>query len=210
LCRIRDAAIRVNASVSIAYNRRFYQVVASVREMIAEDGGALTLYVEFGENPEKLAASSRSAAVLSRTIYNHSSHVIDLAWFLAGEPEEFPAWHGGSLPWHHTAIFAGSGRTCGGALFTYRANWLVPGSWRIELQTVRRQFVFAPIERPVWKEISDLEFRPVDAEPESFKAGVEPMLAAFLDGAEADSLCGVDEQIRRAAFYNRIGGYEDF
>jgi len=208
LHRISAAARGAGASVSIAYNRRFYGVVRRVREMIAEDGGAQIFHIEFGENPQKLATSSRSPEVLARTIYNHCSHVLDLGWFLSGEPVELTALQAGTLPWHESGIFAGAGRTNTGALFTYRANWLVPGSWRIELQTARRQFVFAPLERPIWKENSAVEFQSVEAGSDSpFKAGVEAMLAAFLDGKDANSLCRLDEQIKRADFYNRIGGY---
>jgi len=208
LRRMRDAATGAKAEISIAYNRRFYNVVRRVRAMLEEDGGAHVCHIEFGESAEKLAASSRSPEVLARTVYNHCSHVLDLAWFLAGEPSDLAAWHAGSLPWHATAVFAGAGKTASGALFTYRADWLVAGSWRIELQTSRRQIVFAPIERPVWRENPAAEFQPVEAEPEPCKAGLAGMLNAFLAGADAGALCSMDEQIRRAGFYHRIGGYD--
>ena len=111
------------AAVAVAYNRRFHASTQKAIELIAADGGATSLEFDFTEKPT-IGDMPKPAAVKARWFLANSTHVVDLAFFLAGEPASLAAEVAGSLPWHPAgAVFAGAGRTVRGALFSYRADW---------------------------------------------------------------------------------------
>ena len=84
---LAEAARARGAHVQVAYNRRFYASVQRARELIAEDVGVTSYHCEFTEWGHEVVASPISAEVKRHWLLANSSHtVIDLAFYLGGEP----------------------------------------------------------------------------------------------------------------------------
>ena len=178
------AASHAGADVFVAYNRRFYASVAAARAMIAEDGGVSSFHFEFTEFVARVITPDKDPAVLSNWLLGNSSHVLDLAFHLCGEPAEMDGAVTGSLPWHPDgAVFAGHGRTRAGALFTWHADWSSAGRWGLDIRTPRRRLLLQPLETLQVQEKSSLDLHQVALADEldcNYKPGLYRQLAAFL------------------------------
>jgi predicted dehydrogenase len=213
---LAERAQSVGAAVYVAYNRRFYRSVACARALIEEDGGPLAVAFEFSE-VERLVLDDAErrglqADVLSRWGLANSLHVIDLAFFLAGEPDRLSTERVGSLPWHPAgAVYAGSGATERGALFAYHAVWSGAGRWGVELTTKARKLVLRPLETLQQQLRGSFALEDVDvpAEPSGSKPGLHDQLAAFLsaDDAPAEPLCTLEIAAARLVLAQKILGY---
>ncbi len=121
--RVVAAAESHRANIFVAYNRRFHASTQRTRELIDADGGATSVDFEFTER-SSIGEMAKPPEVKARWFLANSTHVVDLAFFLAGEPVRLTAEIAGTLAWHPTgAVFTGSGRTDRNALFSYRADW---------------------------------------------------------------------------------------
>jgi predicted dehydrogenase len=203
-------AARRGAQVYVAYNRRFYASVLAARRLIAEDGGVSSFTFEFTEWSHEIQDLHKAPGVKESWVLANSSHVIDLAFHLGGEPRELHALHGGSLGWHPAgAVFAGCGSTASGALFSYHANWQSAGRWGVEVNTARRRLILRPMEQlqvmmkgSVAITAADL---PEGAIDQHFKPGLYRQVEAFFAGDAG--LCGIAEHVRLASRYAQIAGY---
>lgn len=177
-----------DARILVAYNRRFYAAVQVAREMIEEDGGPTSLRFDFTERSDLVAVGKHPPQVKRNWLLANSSHVIDMAFFLAGAPRSLHAEVSGSLPWHPSAArFTGAGITERGAAFSYHADWEAPGRWGVDVRTRRRRLVFEPLEELRVQKAGSFAVEPValPPEPEGQKAGVVGQLRAFLEGDAA-------------------------
>jgi predicted dehydrogenase len=202
----------------VAYNRRFFSSVAAVRGMIESDGGVRACFFEFTE-VERLVLHERETKrlpglVLDRWGLANSTHVIDLAFHLAGRPKSLVARRIGRLPWHATgAEFAGCGETKRDALFSYVATWGSAGRWRVEVTTPMRRIVLCPLETVEVQDKGSFEVRsiPVASEPEGIKPGLAGVLREFLvpeqHGGEAGYLPDLSEAASTLAVAEEICGY---
>lgn len=196
--------------VHVAYNRRFYPSVARARELVEADGGPIALSFDFTEVEARVLAAGHPPETLARWGIANSSHVIDLAFHLAGDPVELHHERAGSLPWHPVgARFAGSGTTGQGALFSYLATWDGAGRWSVEVTTRERRLVLRPLEvlQQQLRGSFGLEPVAVAAEREGVKPGFAGQLAAFLGGEDA-RLCRLDEAVQRIRLAEQILGYD--
>jgi predicted dehydrogenase len=198
------------AEIFLAYNRRFYQSVQAVREGIEQDGGLLSLQFEFTEWSHKIGPLVKAPGVKEHWVLGNSSHVIDLAFYLAGKPADWKCWHHGSTEWHPSAArFAGAGVTDRGVMFSYLSDWQAPGRWGLELLTSQRRFVLRPMEQLQVTllgcvNVDNVELQ--DKVDESFKPGLYRQTEAFLS-ADVSWLCSLDDQVRNVEFYSEIAGY---
>lgn len=199
--------------IFVAYNRRFYPSVVRARELVAQDGGPIAATFDFTEIERLVLADAERRhlprAVLQRWGIANSLHVIDLAFFLAGDPVELAAKRSGSLEWHAAgARFSGSGTTEVGALFTYIATWDGAGRWSVEVTTRARRLVLRPLEELRQQLHGSFDVRPVAVEtpPEGVKPGLAGQLTAFLDD-DARFLCGIGEAVTRLELAERMLGY---
>lgn len=171
----------------VAYNRRFYASVRRARELIAEDGGVTSFHFEFTEIEARILATPRPAEVLANFTLGNSSHVVDLAFHLGGEPEVSAGATAGGLDWHPSAaVFAGAGRTRAGALFTWRADWSSAGRWSLDLRTPRRRLLLEPLETLAVQEKGSFVLNPValdDVCDRSYKPGLFLQTRAFVSEA---------------------------
>lgn len=208
------AAQARGAEVLVGYNRRFYASVLEAERRIAAEGGVTSFHFEFTERERDATLAKFSDEIRRYWLLANSSHVIDLAFFLGGEPERISAEVAGSLDWHPSAArFAGSGRTDRGALFSYCANWASGGRWGVEVMTPESRLILRPLEGLAVQRRGtfQLEAVAIDDELETrFKPGLYRQVAAFLRGEEGHRFIGIAEQARRAqGLYARMGGYVD-
>lgn len=208
---LEGAKMYPEAKIVLAYNRRFYASVQKAKEIIAKDGGVNSMTFEFTEWAHVIKNYDFSDVVLQNWFLGNSTHVIDTAFYLAGEPREMSCYRKGSLDWHTTgSTYTGSGITEKEVLFSYHANWEGPGRWFLELITAKHRLIFKPFEKLQIQEIGSVQVSevPVDYSlEEDYKPGLFNQTRAFLDG-ELDDFCTLDEQhslINKV--YNKISGY---
>ena len=205
--RVGAKAAETHARVFVGYNRRFYASVAAARRLAAEDGGVTSFAFEFTEWSHVISGIAKEEGVKEEWLLANSTHVIDLAFHLGGKPVELAAFAGGKLAWHPAAaVFTGAGRSEGGALFSYAANWEAPGRWVLELFTRKHRLVFRPLEKLQVQKIGSvaLDFVEIDdALDREFKPGLHREVEAFLAGGDA-ILPTIAEQLEMLPWYLRI------
>jgi predicted dehydrogenase len=134
-------------SVFVAYNRRFYASVIETERLIIEDGGLQSMHFEFTEWAHIIEPLIKAYGVKKNWFFANSTHVIDLAFFIAGNPKILKSFSkSGKLDWHDKTNFAGAGETEKGVLFSYISNWESAGRWAIELLTQNRRIYLKPME----------------------------------------------------------------
>ncbi len=205
------------ARVFVAYNRRFYPTVTRLAAEIEGDGGLLSCQFEFTEIERFVIHDGLPEEVLRRWGLVNSTHVIDLAFFLAGSPRALDRHVAGALPWHPAgAVFAGSGVSERGVTFSYHADWASAGRWRLNVYTARRRYLLEPLESLQVQERGQFEMRTVEPGPcPESEAGLKPGLyhqveALFRahDGDVDPRLCPLTEHLGRWPVYERMLGYD--
>ncbi len=149
LLELEALAKKHNAQVLIGYNRRFYSATLKALEIIAEDGGVSSFNFEFTERNYIIEGISKKREIFETWMYGNSSHVIDLAFYLGGKPQQMKSFSSGKnqLSWHpHSSNYSGAGVSMSGALFSYQANWAAPGRWSVEIITLKNRLIFKPME----------------------------------------------------------------
>jgi predicted dehydrogenase len=205
-------AKQAGASLFVGYNRRFYASVSEAKRIIAEDGGVTSFNFEFTEWSHVISSIEKEDGVKEQWLLSNSTHVIDLAFHLGGEPVQLAAFTAGGLPWHPAAsIFSGAGKTVSGSLFSYQANWESPGRWVLEILTRRHRLIFKPLEKLQIQKIGSVAVEPVeidDADDKNFKPGLYKQTKEFLSG-ESVLLPDSSEQVKMLDWYLKIRGQAD-
>lgn len=168
------AANDTGAQVFYAYNRRFYASTLAAEKVIEEDGGLLSFNFEFTEWGHVIATYGFPKETLDNWFYANSTHVIDLAFFLGGNPVEMTCLAKDKIDWHEPSNFAGVGKTDKGALFNYQANWDAPGRWSVELLTAKHRIYLKPMEQLQLQDKGSVKVYPVEIDDhldKDFKPG---------------------------------------
>jgi predicted dehydrogenase len=171
--------------IFLAYNRRFYKSVFEVQKLIDLDGGLQTIHFEFTEWAHVIDKINAAPGAKENLFFGNSTHVIDLAFFLSGNPVDWNSFaKSGNIPWHDRSNFVGSGITSKNVLFSYMSNWESSGRWSIELLTKNRRIYLSPLEKIRIQNKGSLiqenhEFD--DSLDVSFKPGIYLQLEAFLN-----------------------------
>jgi predicted dehydrogenase len=199
-----------SSRVIVAYNRRFYTSVERAKNIIEEDGGLRALYFEFTEWSHVVEHTKKPAIVKAKWFLANSTHVVDLAFHLAGLPEKWCYNILGGNNWHPSGTrFVGSGITDQNILFTYQADWESAGRWGIELQTAKRKLYLRPMEQLFVQEKGSLQIEQehiYDDRDLQYKPGLYRQVEAFLKGKDTVA-CTLEEQLRNMTFYNLMAGY---
>jgi predicted dehydrogenase len=209
------SGIRGNENIYIAYNRRFFTSTQAVRKMLAEDGGPVSCTFEFTEWAHRIETviDRKDPEEMSHWLVANSSHVIDMAFFLAGFPAKFDATISGSLPWHPSgSVFCGSGITERGASFSYHANWEAPGRWWVEVMSLKRRFKMCPMETLQVQNKGEVVWRDVDLDVTSeleLKPGLYDMVEAFFANDPKPELCRFDDLAQHFSSFQKMAGYRD-
>lgn len=202
-------AHELGASVFVGYNRRFYASVTAAKEIIAKDGGVTSFSFEFTEWGHVISGINKEEGVKEQWFLSNSTHVIDLAFHLGGMPMELSSYSAGGIDWHPAAsVFAGSGKSARGALFSYQANWESPGRWGVEILTRKHRLILRPLEKLQIQNIGSVSTQDIqfdDDLDENFKPGLYRQTQAFLS-AHNDVLPRIAEQVEMLDWYLRIRG----
>ena len=211
ITRVHEAAEQYGTDVSVAYNRRFYSSVKKAREIIEQDGGVLSFHFEFTELVRKIEKNIKTPSIKEHLVLANSTHVVDLAFHLGGNPETISVYHQGGLDWHPSAsVFAGSGVAKTGALFSYSANWEAPGRWGVDLLTRSRRLILQPLEQLQVQEQGSFDRKTVDIDDvldKTFKPGLYKMVEAFFK-RDLSILKSLEEQSEAVNCYNQIANYQ--
>ncbi|MBP2531512.1 putative dehydrogenase [Rhizobium sp. PvP099] len=209
-----EAAERSGSLVVIAYNRRFFASVIEARRRIAAADRILSVSFEFCEDADRVAALPTASHIKENWVLANSSHVIDLAFHLCGEPSRWSQETTGSLDWHSRgADFRGLGETELGARFSYFADWRGPGRWGIEIVLPNERLILRPMEKLAVMPRGSFEALPVEIDDtldREFKAGLYLQLMGFLDtDIDANLPTAQQKLLSIRNVYNRIANYKD-
>ena len=209
LLEIRDVnslAIAEKADIYIGYNRRFFASTLKVLELIKLDGGVTSFNFEFTEWGHIIKDLVKNEGVLEEWFLQNSSHVIDLAFFIGGEPIEMKSFVGGGSAWHPKGtVFSGAGITAEKALFTYNANWESAGRWWVEFLIKENRYIMKPMEKIFIQKRGSIqvdEFGINDEFDRLFKPGLYKQVEAFLEFE--DKLMKIEEQVKMIPFYSQM------
>lgn len=196
--QIKLAVEKTGGEIFVAYNRRFFSSVLEAEKIIQEDGGLLSFNFEFTEWKsvfDKFPESRKEE--LKYHFIGNSTHVVDLAFFLGGEPKDLSCYSNGTVGWHTPANFSGAGITKKGALFSYNANWNAPGRWAVELLTPKHRIYLKPMEQLQLQDQGSVKVYPVEIDDhldKDYKPGFYLETKAFLEN-DKRRLCSLQEQI---------------
>lgn len=201
-----------NANVLLAYNRRFYASTLKAQEIIKEDGGVTSFVFEFTEWSHKIAPLFDGNERFKYWFLSNSSHVVDLAFYLGGNPDQICSFHSGSIDWHSNgAVFSGAGKSKTGALFSYHANWNAPGRWFVEICTNKHRLYLKPLETLQIQDIGSVILNPVEINDEldkKFKPGFYIQVKNFLNN-NFSHFCTIDDQAQMIEnYYLKISNYK--
>ena len=208
---LKTFADKYKSNLYLAYNRRFFSSVIKLKDLILVDGGVRCFHFEFTEWSHQIEKLSLNKDVLSNWVLSNSSHILDLAFYLGGNPLEFKNWKKGSTSWHKTSsYFAGAGITNKGALFSYIADWESAGRWKIEIFTKNNKYILCPLEELKIINIGSVVIENVDIDDtydKKHKPGFFLQTQAFINN-DTKNLCSLDQQINNFDIYYKIAGYK--
>lgn len=198
------------AFVQVAYNRRYYSSVKKAREIIEMDGGVDSFHFEFTEWSHVIEQLPKPKEELDGWLFANSTHVIDLAFFLGGEPSQMNSFVSGELAWHKSGSnYAGAGVSTKHALFTYQANWAAPGRWAVEVLTKKHRLYLKPMEQLAIQKIGSVAIDSVsldDTLDTEFKPGLYAMVEDFiLDRCDVRRVM-IEEQVSHYHWFDQIAG----
>jgi predicted dehydrogenase len=193
--------------VYIAYNRRFFASTLKAQQIIKDDGGVTSFRFEFTEWPSRILSYEHAPGILENWFYHNSTHVVDLAFYLGGEPDDISAIQSGELIWHKPAIFTGGGRTGADIPFSYHADWTSAGRWWVEVMTTKRKLILCPMEQLKEQLINQVQITDIDIDNKAdvdFKPGFLKQVEAFY--GDAEGLMNLEQQISHWQHYNVMTG----
>lgn len=194
-------------TIFIAYNRRFYASVIEANKLIEEDGGLKSMNFEFTEWAHRIEPLEKAPGVKENWFFANSTHVVDLAFFMAGNPKKWSSFSkSGQIAWHEKTNFAGAGITDNEVLFSYLSNWESAGRWTLELLTNKKRIYLKPLEE-IFVQIKGtivLEKHDFDNSlDKDFKPGLFKQVESFL--GNKNQLCSLKSHFYNANnIYNKI------
>lgn len=201
MLNLEQVSQKAEAEIFIAYNRRFYSSVLKAKEMIKEDGGVRSMQFEFTEWSHVIRPLEKAPGVKEAWLIANSTHVIDLAFYLAEAlPSQMSAYVDGYLDWHNgPSKFAGSGITTNGVTFSYSADWEAPGRWGVEILTAKNRYIFRPLEKLMVQALGSVQIQQIEIDERldtAFKAGLYLQTQSFLQGVMQENLIHLSTQIK--------------
>jgi predicted dehydrogenase len=183
LLQNKKVLLETTSNIFVAYNRRFYASVVEAQKIIEEDGGLSSIHFEFTEWSHVIAPLKKAPGVKENWFFANSTHVVDLAFYLAGKPKEWSTYTSGNNGWHAPTNFSGAGITNKNVLFSYQANWEAPGRWAVELLTKKHRIYLKPMEKVFIQKLGAIavEELKIDLKVDTdFKPGLLNQCKAFI------------------------------
>ena len=157
-------------------------------------------------NTRRIPACKYHKEACEKWLIANSSHVIDLAFYFAGEPEKFHFYSGRNLNLPKD-IFVGSGITTKGVYFNYSANWDAPGRWCVELLTHKHRLILKPMEELYVQDLNNIEISKLnvdDSLDKCYKAGLYNQILDFISKEPTRRLKTIEEQLNSISVYEKI------
>lgn len=199
-----------DASVFIAYNRRFFSSVARAKEIIAEDGGLNLVKFDFTEWAHVIGGLEKDPREKQRWLLANSTHIIDLAFHFSGVPTELSTFTSGALDWHPASqTFSGAGRSVDGTLISYGSDWGSASRWWLELFTPKRKLRLCPVETLTETLKGTVIENAIELDNEldlTYKPGLYCQTKAFLEG-DRRSFGSTEDLEQVFPLYLNIAGY---
>lgn len=212
LAELEQLSQAQQAQVFIAYNRRFFQSVQAAKQQIAADGAVLSCHFELTEWSHQITKLAIPAVVKQKWLIANTAHVVDLVFYLCGEPQQLQCQVAGSLDWHPAmARLSGNGRTVDDVLLSYHGDWQSAGRWAVDICTPLHRLIFRPLEQLLLQKLGSIEQQAVTLTnnlDHQFKAGLFAQTQAFLTD-DFSQLCDLATQRRRVAWYEAMANYPD-
>lgn len=203
--RVAVEAKKNKTRVFVGYNRRFHASTLTALNIIKKEG-VLSFNFDFTERSYLVEISKQSDKIKREWFLQNSTHVIDMAFFMCGWPKKIYSIKKGKLKWHPTgAIYAGTGITDKGALFSYHANWESAGRWSIEIMTKKSKLIFRPLEKLQIQKYGSMtiEDYPLNDELDTkFKPGLYKQVESFMKNKKG--LLAIEDQIKHLKHYEQI------
>jgi len=207
--KLQKLAKKRRANIKIAFNRRFFASVIKLKEFIKLDGGVISFNFDFTERTDLIKKENRNTKVLKNWFLANSTHVVDLAFYLGGQPSTITSYTSDLIKWNKSpSIFSGSGKTKAGCLFSYHANWQSGGRWSVEILTSRGKYILRPLEKLFLQKRGTFEIREIKLNKKlenNFKPGFYLQTKLFIKKTTS-SLLSLDEYIKHLNFYKKISG----
>lgn len=212
LVKLNKNSRKHDLNIYVAYNRRFFDSIIKLKELLTDDGGAKNLKFDFTEWTHTIEPKKFDEKTLKYWIISNSSHVIDTVFHIIGLPEKINCEnHSQSkIKWHpSSSVFVGSGISEKNIPFSYNSNWTSAGRWMIEVCTDKGKYILSPMEKIKYirkGEITEniVPVRSVDQNLK-FKEGFLNQLKSFFSNKE--NLCDLNEHIKHFKYYKKIGNY---
>ncbi len=137
-----------NVRIRIAYNRLVYPNLWKLKELVQSEGGISSCRYTFTELVHTINFNNNQPDVYERWGISNSLHVISMAHYLIGLPEEIQTYQFGKLDWHPSGDrFVGAGVSQEDIPFSYHADWSSAGRWGVEIMTSQNAYRLIPLER---------------------------------------------------------------
>ena len=167
------------------------------------------MHFEFTEWAHKIEPLKKAEGVKENWFFANSTHIVDLAFFIAGKPVDWKAFSKkGDLNWHPKTNFSGAGITERGVVFSYISNWESAGRWGIELMTNKRRIYLKPVEEigiQVKGTINIESYQIPENMDSDFKPGLFEQVNAFLGKGDNEKFVSLREQINNSNhIYSKI------
>ena len=205
---VHSLSLKEKADIYIAYNRRFFASTLCLKEQIKADGGVTSFNFEFTEWGHIIKDLKKNKDILNEWFIQNSSHVIDLAFSIGGNPKNMQSFVSGGQSWHPKGtIFSGAGITDKGALFSYNANWDSAGRWWAEFLTKENRYIMKPMEQLYRQKRGSIKIDQIKLDDEldkTFKPGLYKQVEAYLNYPK--KLMTIDNQIIMLPNYSKILG----
>jgi predicted dehydrogenase len=209
IVKVSETAKKYKADIKIAYNRRFYASVLAAEKIIREDGGVISFNFEFTEWLD-IIKEAHGNDDIGDIFLSNSTHVLDLAFFLGGNPREmscFSKIEGHQFDDNVSRIFVGAGISVSNAFFSYQANWTSPGRWSVEMLTSKHRLIFRPLEQLHIQKMRSVAVDKVEIDDtldRLYKPGLYREVDAFFTHNMAERFLTIHDQVRQCTYYQQI------
>ena len=135
----------------------------------------ISCHFEFNERLHDLNPKEWSRDVLMNWALANSVHVINTVFKLIGQPS-FIDVNKLNLNYSLTRydLYVGHGYTTSNVFFTFNSNWVVKGSWFIEIKSLNHSYRLSPMEELF------VDGKSLIAAPSGVKPGFQNMLTSFI------------------------------
>jgi predicted dehydrogenase len=204
---------KCEAKTYIAYNRRFLCSFKKAMKIIETDGGLEAVHFEFSELMDNIRKIEKPEEVYRTWFLANSSHVVDMAFFAAGNPAEFKTFTSGKIKLGNQilpATYLGTGITENAVPFSYSAYWDAPGRWLLELFSKNNRLTLSPLETLTIMKRNSFTKTEVELDTtvdQDCKPGLYCQVQKFL--YEPSDLMTIQNQVSRIEFYSMVSGIQD-